>query len=327
MTLRSQHLGVPPYLDHNIMQSVNYRVSGHESFACRYAWLPKVAHHLQRDDTILADDSKAMVELGVGKNMVQSIRFWAQSADIASAAGKSRKHVLTRFALALLGERGLDPYLEDIRTLWLIHWKLATNVDAPLLAWDYLLNHWQEPEITQSAVVAALEKESAKQGSKLSLTTIAQHFEVFLHTYVPTRGRKGTIQEDNLDCPLVELELITRQGEREPDGSQGRREAIYAFNRDWKPEISRELFVYSLNDFWQARHKDEATLSLREVAHGHGSPGQIFKLPEEDLRSRLDELNKIRNCPFSYAESLHLQQVRRQRTNNELELLRRIYRP
>ncbi|MEK6283373.1 MAG: DUF4007 family protein [Acidobacteriota bacterium] len=305
----------------------NYRVSGHESFACRYAWLPKVAHHLQRDHTILTDDSRAMVELGVGKNMVQSIRFWAQSADIVKAPGKTGKHVLTGFAIELLGERGLDPYLEDIRTLWLIHWKLATNVEAPLMAWDYLLNNWQEPEMTQSSVVGALEKEATKRGSKLSSTTITKHFEVFLHTYVPTRGRKGTIQEDNLDCPLVELELITRQGERGADGPNGRRESIYAFNRDWKPEISNELFLYSLNDFWQVRHKDEATLSLREVAHGHGSPGQIFKLPEEDVRSRLEELNNGPNTPFSYAESLHLQQVRRHRAGSGSELLRHIYRP
>jgi hypothetical protein len=125
----------------------------------------------------------------------------------------------------------------------------------------------------------------------------------------------------------VELEFITQQGERESVGSPGRREAIYAFNRDWKPEISNELFNYSLNTFWQGRHADEATLSLREVAHGHGSPGQVFKLPEEDVRVRLEELNKDPNSPFSYAESLNLQQVRRQRVCSELELLRRIYLP
>src|SRR3954453_22229469 len=258
--------------------TTNYRVTGHESFACRYAWLPKVAYNLSRNDRLLGDESTAMVALGVGKNMVRSIRFWAHQSGIATAAGSGR-HTLTMFATMLLGDGGLDPYLEDIRTLWLLHWKLSTNKHAPLLAWDYLINKWHDPEITPSRVVPVLKKEVAKQGDDLSLSTITQHVEAFLHTYVPTRGRKGEIQEDNLDCPLVELEFITPQGERQPVGTNGKREVIYSFNRDWKPEISEELFIYSLNDFWDARHSEETILSLREIAHGHGSPGQIFKLP------------------------------------------------
>jgi hypothetical protein len=274
---------------------------------------------------LFENDEQAMVQLGLGKNMVHSSRFWALSSGVVVTRGRSEGYELTEFAASLLDMGGLDPYLEDTRTLWLIHWKLATNVDTPLLAWDHLLNNWHEPEITQSAVVPALQRETVKQGNSLSLTTISDHFDAFLHTYVATRGRKGTIQEDNLDCPLVELEFITQQGEREAVGFDGRREAIYAFNRNWKPDISRELFIYSLYDFWESRHEDETELSLREVAHGHGSPGQIFKLPEEDIRARLEELNKDTDSPFSYAESLNLQQVRKHRICSELELLRRIY--
>ena len=305
--------------------TTNYRVTGHESFACRYAWLPKVAYHLRRDDRLLGDESRAMVELGVGKNMVRSIRFWAQSSGITTAEGNGR-HTLTDFATTLLDEGGLDLYLEDIRTLWLLHWNLSTNRHAPLLAWDYLINNWHEPEITPSRVVAVLTKETAKQGGNLSPSTITQHFEAFLHTYVPTRGRKGEIQEDNLDCPLVELEFIMPQGERQPVGTNGTREVIYSFNRDWKPEISEELFIYSLNDFWEGRHAEEAILSLREVAHGHGSPGQVFKLPEADVRVRLEALNKDSDGVFSYAESLTLQQVRKLKRCRERDLLKRIYR-
>jgi len=305
--------------------TINYRVSGHESFACRYAWLPKVAHHLRRDERLLSDEPRAMVVLGVGKNMVRSIRFWAQSAGVTVTGGRDGRYLLTDFGSALLGECGLDPYLEDIRTLWLIHWKLATSKDAPLLAWDYLINNWHEPEITPSAVISSLRKETIKQGDELSAATITGHFETFLHTYVPTHSRKGEILEDNLDCPLVELEFILQRGERETN-PRGKHEAVYAFNRDWKPEITPGLFTYCLNAFWDARHAEKEILSFREIAHGHGSPGQIFKLPEDDVRARLEELNKDANGPFSYAESVNLQQVRRRRLCREPDLLKRIYR-
>lgn len=315
---------------HQIVRSkrpeMNYRISGHEGFPCRYTWLPKVAHCLTRDDRLLADEERAMVELGVGKNMVRSIRFWAQSAGITNPQGRDGRLQLTPFAHVLLGDGGFDPFLEDIGTLWLLHWKLSTETRQPLLAWDFLLNRWQEPEIVPSTVLKALQKEAMRHCDKLSLVTLEQHLDTFLHTYVPTRGRKGEVQEDSLDCPLVELALIIKVGEREQETQSNKRQTIYVFRREEKPDISAELFTYCLNDFWQARHLNEATLSFREVAYGHGSPGQIFKLPEEDVRARLETLDRLTGGVFTYSESASLQQIRRHRDQNEADLLTSIYR-
>lgn len=303
-----------------------YRISGHESFACRYTWLPKAVRGLTADPKLFADDDRAMVELGVGKNMARAIRFWAQVAGVAKLGGKGAGHIVTAFGGALLGERGFDPYLEDIRTLWLIHWNLSTDTENPLLAWDFLLNHWHEPELVPSVVIRRLHKEAARQDDDLSPVTIDQHWDTFLHTYVPTRGRKGEVQEDNLDSPLTELELIVPVGERTLDRSAGRGEPIYAFRREEKPDITPELFVYCLNDFWNKRHPTESTLSFREVAHGYGSPGQIFKLPEDDVRARVERLAPQTKGQFVYAESANLQQVQRPERQDAAKLLREIYR-
>ena len=54
-----------------------YRISGHESFPCRYTWLPKAVQGLAHDVKLFGDEDQAMVTLGVGKNMVRSIRFSA----------------------------------------------------------------------------------------------------------------------------------------------------------------------------------------------------------------------------------------------------------
>lgn len=305
--------------------SPSYRISGHESFPCRYSWLPKAVRFLSANPMLFSDEDAAMVTLGVGKNMVRSIRFWAQVAGMSTAAKKGGGNSLTPFGRELLGERGRDPFLEDIRTLWLIHWKLSTDVENPLLAWDFLLNRWQEPDLVPSTVGKALHKEATMGDAGLSLVTVDQHFDTFLHTYVPTRGRKREIQEDNLDCPLVELELIVKVGDRDLETSSGKREPIYAFRREEKPDITPELFVFCLNDFWQKRHQTNATLTLKEVAHGHGSPGQIFKLPEEDIRARVDELARQTDGFFSYSESATQQQVRRQGVRDDIELLRQIY--
>ncbi len=302
-----------------------YRISGHESFPCRYTWLPKAVRGLKENPKLFSDEEEAMVNLGVGKNMVRSIRFWAQVAGIAKVMPKSGGHAITEVGAVLLGETGLDQFLEDIRTLWLIHWNFCTDIENPLLAWDYLLNHWQEPELVPSRALKMLLKKAEKQDDRLSVITLEQHFDTFLHTYVPTRGRKGKVQEDNLDCPLVELELIIKVGERDLDRSLGKHETIYSFRRDEKPEITPELFVYCLNDFWQKRHGVESTLALREVAHGHGSPGQIFKLPEEDIRIRAEALERQTNGFFKYNESANQQQIQKTGDRDCIELLKEIY--
>lgn len=299
------------------------RFSGHETFPCRYSWLPKAYAALNSDPCVFADENVAMISLGVGKNMVRAMRFWTQVAGLAEPAEDGRYRI-TPFGRAVFGKDGFDPFLEDVQTLWLMHWKLATNVEEPLFAWDYLLNRWQHPEITRSAVLGVFQQQAERLERKLSRVTLEQHFDTFLHTYVPTRGRKGDIQEDNLDCPLVELELIQKIGERRVDNS-GRREPIYAFRREPKEDLTPEVFVYCVNDFWRQRRAVEQTLTFRDISIGHGSPGQIFKLPESDIRERLECIETDSRGAFRYRESASFQHVVRGDDRNQ-DFLLTIYR-
>ena len=135
-----------------------------------------------------------------------------------AADPKGRFHRPTEMGIALLGERGFDPFLEDVRTLWILHWNLSTDIKNPLLAWDYLLNRWQAPELTPGKAAAVLLKEAEKHSAPVSTVTLGHHLDTFIHSYCPMRGRRGEIQEDTLDCPLVELELLVRVGEKcEPE--------------------------------------------------------------------------------------------------------------
>lgn len=283
------------------------RFSGHETFPCRYSWLPKAYAELNANPRVFTSEAGAMISLGVGKNMVRAIRFWAQATGLAKVAANG-SYTITPFGHAVFAENGFDPFLEDVRTLWLMHWRLATNVEDPLFAWDYLLNRWQNPEITRTAALRVFQQEAERLSRKLSRVTLEQHFDTFLHSYIPTRSRKGDVQEDNLDCPLVELELIQKVGEGRSENA-GRQESIYTFRRELKEDITPELFTYCLDDFWRKRRGAEQTLSFRDVSVAHGSPGQVLKLPESDIRERLESLEVNTRGAFLYRESVSVQQV------------------
>jgi Protein of unknown function (DUF4007) len=276
------------------------RFSGHETFACRYAWLPKAYRELVADPNVFADEDRAMVRLGVGKNMVRSIRFWVEVTGVAEpTAGRSFE--LTPFGRAVFAEDGFDPYLEDARTLWLLHWNVATNKD-PLFAWQFLLFSWPFGELTRSEALAALSREARRLSATHSDVTLGIHLDVFLHTYVAARAAKGAA-EQALDCPLAELELLHQVGERRTDGS-GRREPSYAFRREPKPEITKALFEYCLDDYWRRYKKGDATIIFRDVAMARCSVGQVLKLPEDDVRSRLDAYAMTDSAaPFRYQPS------------------------
>ncbi len=179
-------------------------------------------------------------------------------------------------------------------------WMLASKSDAPLFAWDFLIGHWPLPEFSRSEALAAFRRESRKMDANHSEATLGQHLDVFLHTYLPSRGAAVGV-EDSLDGPLVDLNLLVPVGERRNDA--GRFEPVYAFRREPKPEISPALFDYCLMNFWD-RFTAEATLSLRAVALAPGSPGQVFKLAEDDVRARLEEVDGRGHVrPYSYRPS------------------------
>ena len=142
------------------------------------------------------------------------------------------------------------------------------------------------------------------------------------HVRANPKPKRGHL-EDNLDCPLVELELIQQVGERATDQS-GKREPIYAFRREEKPGVTPELFAYCLDEFWRCRRATEKTLAFRDVAFGHGSPGQVFKFPEWDVRQRLEAIEIESGGLFRYRESTALQQLFRG-AGEDRDLLRAVY--
>lgn len=301
---------------------VQSRFTGHETFPCRYPWLPKTVGVLQKRPDLFKDIDDAIVVLGVGKQMARAIRFWVEAAKVVDRKNKGELEV-NSLGNDLLGEEGFDPYLEDIQTLWLIHWNFSTHPENPIFAWDFLMNQWQDPDIVPSRAVDTFEREANSQGRRLSIVTLKQHFNIFLHTYVPTRGKKKNVLEDNLDSPLTELDLIQQIGETVSDGN-GKREPVYAFNRDPKPQISQPLFFYCLDDFWKNYYSKEKSLQFHEIAFGHGSPGQIFKLPEQEIRDRLEEIEDFTDGAIDFRESVNLRRIQKQR-DIEKNLLNAIY--
>src|SRR5262245_9789457 len=112
-------------------QIADVSFSGHESFPFRYGWMKKGIDAVRSDGAVFSSDD-AITILGVGKNMVRSIRHWCLAARLIEEFQPdpaSRRSLLrpTPLGTALFTNDGWDPYLEDPATAWLLHWQIATN--------------------------------------------------------------------------------------------------------------------------------------------------------------------------------------------------------
>ena len=194
----------------------SFRVAGHETFPCRYTWLPKIVNFLHDHPELYLDSDEGMTALGVGKNMYASMRFWAESSGLIAKDVKSNDYTITNLArLIFLGDTkrsSLDPYLENIQTSWLLHWNLSTNLCSPLFFWYFILNHWHRYDFSQTEIVDAMLAYLAKQGKDYSKSTLESTFRVFISSYCPAPNKDITEHSLALDCPFIDLNLVRRTG-------------------------------------------------------------------------------------------------------------------
>ena len=80
------------------MNSTNFTLhfSGHETFALRYGWLNKAYNILNINEK---DIEKQVVELGVGKNMVNSIKYWADVSGLVPLQNQENNKINYEFHL------------------------------------------------------------------------------------------------------------------------------------------------------------------------------------------------------------------------------------
>ena len=299
-------------------EKINASFSGHETFPFRYTWLKKGVDAARGKPSIFTDDY-ATITLGVGKNMVRSIHHWCQVIELIDSDGVGPDH-RKRFVPTDLGDKifaddGFDPYLEDVATLWLIHWQLVTNANRAT-TWFWAFSIFSQNEFRKDIFISELiDWTERNTRNRISENSIKRDVDCFFRTYVPSRLTKTTIMEDTFDCPLVELNLISDS----PDGN------TYRFHRGPKPSLPIEIFAAALSEFWNTRFSENNTLTFANIAYSPRSPGRTFQLDEDTLVEYLDRLESLTDGALRYDETAGVKQVYRDRKIAPMELLHRYY--
>ncbi len=284
----------------------------------RIAWIPKAVAAISDGRDPLSDVDEGITAMGLGKNMVEALRCWIEAFQVATR-GDCWKLTPIGHEVFRPGS-GLDPYLEDTTTCWLLHWLICTNPKAPFFAWECLFNRWPSAEFSATPVLDAFRKESSKNPKPVSEVTLRQHWEVFVHSYRSARGVRG---DDHLDTVLSVLGLIREAGDRQ--NTSGKWEPLYAFDTSPRRSIPQQLLTFFLHDWWNRVFPAEQTISLLELVSGDHSIGRILKMQEADILYRIDDLARRKSSAFQIAESTNIRQLRRLHASDGHDDLRAAY--
>lgn len=252
---------------------------GHETFFIRKGWLSKGMKNITRDPTVfMGKNNNPMDVLGIGANMVKSLRYWMQAVGISEERIEEnrKKQFFTTLGEIIYKN---DPYIEELGTLWLLHYKLATN-EKNATAWYFFYNEFKLKEFTRDDFIVHIKNYiQMKNETELSDRSLEDDYNCIISTYVPrikTKPEK-VHPESNIDCPLGELGLIE---------ITNKKDKIFRKNNPQNKMIHPLILLAVIVS--QADNKKEIRIS--SILNDSCNAGKIFNL---DIISLIDLLYRI----------------------------------
>ena len=208
---------------------MRYSFSGHESFHCKSLWLKKGYDFISDQKNFANSDS--VVELGVGKNMVSSIRYWMKAFAL------TKDDNLTDLADYIFNShQGKDPFCEDIATLWLLHYSLVSCQIASLYKLAFVDFQRERREFDKNQLQNFIKRKCSipDQKNTYNENTVSKDIAVFLQNYVTPGDLK---QLERYSALLINLGLL-----QEID------KGIYRFQEISPKAIPNAVILYALWD-------------------------------------------------------------------------------
>lgn len=248
-----------------------YTFSGHDSFHCRQLWLKKGYDYVQKGKNF--NDEDAVVQLGVGKNMVSSIRFWLKAFNIID-----NKDIPTEFGKRIFDDQnGYDPYLEDEASLWLLHYQLVKNCFASI--YPIIFNEFRKEKLFfNKETFVNYVKRIGETNPDLNFNenTVAKDFIVFVNLYKSDPDSKYV--EDSFSGIFSEIELLKTTG-------KGKDEQFFIENLE-RDNLPESIILYAILD----NQNYGNSISLNSLEFDWNSPGSIFALNRSGLMTKISDI-------------------------------------
>lgn len=279
------------------------KIRAHETFCIRKGWLHKGVKNIVEYPRLFTDkDQNPCDILGIGTNMVKSLRYWMNSVGIMEEVnvGNLRVQQLTQFG-ALIDQ--YDRYYEEDGTNWAIHYMLAKNKEQAT-AWYWFFNVFKLNSCDKTLFVKELSEYLRTEFDyDCSDNMLGDEFDCIIKTYYAKE--KNVSPENTTVCPLTELHLVELTDNKDYKKCAPDKDSLHS------------LIVFGALCDWT--ESDEILIS--DLMSREGSLAKIFNLDRAMCFFYLEKLQKDGYLTVSRTAGLDVIKISKRLTFNEaLEL-------
>lgn len=247
------------------------RLKGHEKFHLREGWIAKGLYGVSANPRVFSG-SDGTDQLGVGTNMVKSIKYWMLAMGLIKEGQKNGAE-LTDLGKMILK---YDPFLEDDLSLWLLHSYIAKNNFRSTM-WYLFFNKCQAEEFTKEELYTVLRKEliSYAETDSFPESSLKDDIDVLLNMY--SKDTKNDDPEDKNKCPLASLKLIKKEGD------------VYYRQQPDMRHFRDEIILYELGNIFE----EESSIGIDYVAELAANIYHLSRVAINTILDRLDNAGYI----------------------------------
>ena len=264
-----------------------FRFSGHDTFIVRSFWPKKGYDFLNNNNKFSAEN--AVVDLGVGKNMVSSIAYWMKALGLI----KEDSNELTDIAHFLLNDNGTDPFLEDIGSIWLLHYYLVKTEYASIYSLIFNELRKERSVFSKNQLISFIKRKySDTADNSLNQNTIDKDISVFTRLYKKVDYNSLSKDfEDEICSLMIELELISFSIEEDIREGTNKKEKVewYYLHGESRSTLPPEVLLFSILD----NYEGAKNISLKRLELESNSPGMVFLLNKDSLYQKLKEVENL----------------------------------
>jgi hypothetical protein len=265
----------------------------HQSFYLRDRWLSKALRYLLEDKRFFYNKD-SFEKVGLGKNMLQSLRFWVIATRVVEEKvdkDQKRVHYITPLGEVIYK---FDRFVRFNETASILHYEM-TKEKEPATAWYWFFNIFPQQvvskdELLQSFVYWVNEQETRE----VSIKSLKRDIECLLKLY--TAGHSTFDPEEVIHSPIHKIGLIEENNN-----------IIYK-KVPGIDDIGITALMYSLLDYKVRKGID--TVSVDEIANEKGLWGKIFNMDRSSVVNALELLANRSVYPISFTRTNNLDTVK-----------------
>ena len=285
---------------------MSMKFRAHDTFFIRKGWLSKGMRNIVQKPNVFTDKNENPMDvLGIGANMVKSLRYWLQAVGLTTEPQSGKKdQTLTDFGRLVYDH---DRYPEEFGPICLLHYKLVSD-EGMAPAWYFFFNDFPMREFGRDDFLSLIQNNLKMRGTNVALRSLSDDFTCIINSYVPKyKAEPGKVSpESNIICPLSELGLIDIVSKSH--GNILYKKVMPAI-RGFSPWIIRAVIA----DRWSGQ--DEITLT--SLFTDERGLGKTFNFDSISMLSLLHKTEQIGELKIIRTAGLDVIRVNRRRTFNE----------